>query len=345
MIGLPRTIAICLVVALALTCAACFGINRQLHLGVTDGDARQTLVASTIVYVKGGALYRARGDGSAPSRLIGAGSLGEGGALFSPAVTPDGRHVLFLAVEDLNVRDRTGRNLSLNLLTMTGDVITQWRKVLFARLVPPGADGRQDILAAGAAAAWSSDASRIALGVSRAAGTSGCAAVIFDNEGHALSTHEISANLSVRIESLSWIGPGAGIILGLTSTSPGDASEPGRVVRLDWTSSEGQAGPARAIDLAAGSYPTLSPDGTRIAVVDERDGVTDLVLLSLKGEEQDRFSKPAGKAINHPFWSPDGRYIYYYSLASTGPLGLIEISMLRCLDTRTRQVFDLVRLG
>ena len=82
-----------------------------------------------------------------------------------------------------------------------------------------------------------------------------------------------------------------------------------------------------------------------LTVVSPREGLSDLALLDDQGAEMTRFIRPAGKALNHPFWSGDGRFLYYYSLASTGPLGLVEVTILRVLDLRTRQVHDLARLS
>lgn len=95
--------------------------------------------------------------------------------------------------------------------------------------------------------------------------------------------------------------------------------------------------------IAPGASPAVSPQG-RIAIVDPKAGLWDFVLLGSDGEEIERFRRPAGRAPSRPFWSPDGRFLYYHSLAATGPLGLIEMTMLRCLDTRDGTVFDLVPL-
>ncbi len=216
--------------------------------------------------------------------------------------------------------------------------MTGWRQVRLEKIAPPGVSGRYEAFDV-AALAWSADGERIALGMSRT-GTPD-RVVLFDKAGTPLHAYDLGEWRFSRVGGISWFPDGRAIALGLED--PADESGRGLAARMTLEDGTGRAGSIERI--GPGAFPAVSPDGRRIAVVDYRDEMWDMVLLTPEGREVRRFARPAGRALNRPFWSPDGRYLYYYSLASTGPLGLIEISMLRCLDTRDSRVFDLVRLG
>ncbi|HZI92724.1 MAG TPA: hypothetical protein VFE84_00660 [Patescibacteria group bacterium] len=330
-------------VALALT-TGCL-VNRYENLGITDSSARASLVGSTIVFSRNDGVYLAHGDGSSAVRVVSCGEIGKGGAVFMPAIDPGGRKILFLSVEDLEVRESTGRNLSLNIITFDapaapGSGISSWRKVLLEKVAPPGPGGRQEIFGV-AGAAWSRDGKRLALGLNREQPAGGDAILTFDADGTPLEEYSLGGKDLARFSALSWTKQDTGIIFGLE----GQDDAPGIVGRLDLVSSGGARQSARVVELGPGRFPALSPDGDRIAVVDEGSGAGDLVLLGVDGKELARYERPAGRAPNRPFWSADGRYLYYYSLAATGPLGLVDVTILRCLDIRTQQVFDLIRLG
>ena len=323
--------------------AGCLMVNRHPNLGVPDRGARTELSSGTIVFVDPKGVHVCRGDGTGARLLVSTGDLGRGGAAFMPALDAKQRHLLFLSVEDLDVRESTGRNLSLNVLTLEspaapGARIASWQKARLEKIAPPGPNGRQEIFAV-AGAAWSRDGRRIALGLNRPAAEGGDAVMLFDDSAHPLLRAGLGGRDLARVSALSWSKDDASIVLGLE----GEEDTPGVVARLDLPAAPGAK--PRVVDLAPGRYPMLSPDGTRVAAVDEKGGQTSLVLLDTEGREMSRFERPAGRALSRPFWAPDGRYLYYYSLASTGPLGLVEITILRCLDTRTKQVYDLVRLG
>jgi hypothetical protein len=305
-------------------------------LGVPDPAARSLLAAATITFASDNHLYLARGDGTSAVQVLEGGALGPGGAIFMPALTTDGTRLLFLGARDLDVRDATGRDLSLNIVDLDGARITQWRRVLLERLAAPGPGGRQEVSAA-AGAAWSPDGSLIAVGLNREAGAGGDAVAIFDARGTPTEVYLLSGRDLARVGSPSWQADGRSLLLGLS----GDELDRGIIARLH----PGGTGTDRVLeDLGPGLYPALDPGGSRIAVVDDHEGQWDLVILSLEGAVIDRFSRPGGRSLSRPFWSADGRFLYYYSLASTGPLGLATVTVLRCLDTQTRQVFNLARL-
>lgn len=333
------------VAALTLAGSAACLTSRVYGLGVTDESARATLRPSPLAFADRNDLYVARGDGSDARLLVAGRQIGRGGAIFLPMPAPGGRRLLFLSVVDLDVRESTGRDLSLNILDLdgadpAGSSIAAWRRIRLEKIAAPGPEDRQEIFTV-AAAAWSRDGSRIALGINRPASTGGDAILLLDAEGRPAMLYDLGGRDLCRVSSIAWTADGTALVFGAESEAEGGGTL-GVVLRLDLT----DPGPRAAlVELGPGRYPAISPDGSRIAVVDDRAGQWDLLLLDMKGREIDRFVRPAGRALNRPQWSTDGRYLYYYSLASTGPLGLFEITMLRCLDTFSRRVFDLARLG
>ena len=311
--------------------------GRPLKLGVDDAIARSALRATTITFAKDRGLYLARGDGSGEKRLLAGEKLGAGGTVFLPAIAPGGSRLLFLGATDLEVRDSTARALSLNILTLESTRFTAWRQIMLEKIAPPGPDGRQEIFAV-AAAAWSREGDRVALGLSRDTDHGGDAVAVFDARGGPVAVYSLGERELARVSSICWFAGGRSLILGMA----GDDDVEGRVARLDLPD---PGGSATLVDLGVGQYPALEPGDGRLAVLDHSGGQWDMVLLSTDGEELQRYPGLAGRAPHLPYWSTTGRYLYYYSLASIGPLGLIEIRILRCLDTRSREIFDLVRLG
>ena len=61
-----------------------------------------------------------------------------------------------------------------------------------------------------------------------------------------------------------------------------------------------------------------SPDGSQIVISGEKDGNTDLFLLSAEGREIRRLTKNAGIDVS-PSWSPDGHQIVFCSSRGGGP--------------------------
>lgn len=318
--------------------AGCLSLQAP-KLGVADADARQTMQGFTIAYARRNDLYIARGDGSDEALLMRGADLGRGGAIFMPALDPGRGRIAFLSVTDLDVRDSTGSDLSLNLLgipgrSAAGVPAAVARRVRLARIAPPAAPGGRQEVFTTAGLAWSPGGDRIALGLNRDGPPRGDQVLVLDATGVPQTAYSLGGHELPRVGSFSWTPDGSAIILGLEDASDGG----GLVARLTLA-------PAGLTMVGRGRYPALSPDGRSIAVVDDTSGQWDIVLLGADGAEMERFARPAGRALNRLLWSPDGRYLYYHSLASTGPLGLVEVGMLRCLDTRTREVFDLVRLG
>jgi len=329
-----------LVVALALSSISISCLGRYLRLGVDDQEGRDLLRRSRITYADRDGLHLARGDGSDASLLLAASRLGERGAVFLPTLSSDGTRLAFAGLVELDVRDSTGQELSVNILSLSGAAVTEWRQVRMTKIAPPGAGRRYEAFTA-AGIAWSPDGDRIAVGLRRPVPAGGDLLVVLDAGGEPVRSFNLGDRKFTRVSGVSWFPDGRALALGLED--PADDTGRGLVARLSLEDGDRTAGAIEPI--GPGTFPAISPDGRRIAVIDYRNEMWDIVLLSPGGMEMRRFARPAGRALNRPYWSPDGRYLYYYSLASTGPLGLIEINMLRCLDTRDSHVFDLVRLG
>lgn len=323
--------------ALLLLMAGC-GIPAS-RLGVEDPLVRAMLRTSTIAYSTEKGVYLARGDGTRPRRIVKARALGENSAVFMPSVSPDARRLFFLSLIDVNRVDSTGRDLTLSIMDIEGGAVSRWLRVRLEKIVDSSADGRQAV-AAIAAARWSPDGGRIALGVNRERDGAGDAVMIFDAEGKPLHSFDLGDWRLPRLGGISWSIDGQSLFVGLEG---GVDPVRGTIARLRLDPEE-YFGISPLDVIGTGRQPTMSPDGKQIAVIEFHDGQWDIVLMDPEGRVIDRFDKPAGRALNRPFWSPDGRFLYFYSLASTGPLGLIQISILRCLDTREGRVFDLVRI-
>jgi Tol biopolymer transport system component len=71
------------------------------------------------------------------------------------------------------------------------------------------------------------------------------------------------------------------------------------------------------------AFPTWSPDGSRIVFTSNRSGVYDLYekASSGDGEEQLFYQSKEGKGANS--WSPDGRFLIYYSIGQPTHLRLL----------------------
>jgi Tol biopolymer transport system component len=74
------------------------------------------------------------------------------------------------------------------------------------------------------------------------------------------------------------------------------------------------------------AFPTWSPDGSRIIFTSNRTGVYDLYQKSVSGagNEELLYQSSEGKGPNS--WSPDGRFLIYYSLGQPTHLRLLAVN-------------------
>ncbi len=56
--------------------------------------------------------------------------------------------------------------------------------------------------------------------------------------------------------------------------------------------------------------PRFSPDGKRIAIASDRDGLWNIWTIDLDGKDARQISRERRWFVNSPTWSPDGAYIY-----------------------------------
>lgn len=70
-------------------------------------------------------------------------------------------------------------------------------------------------------------------------------------------------------------------------------------------------GDARALtqDFAWNIHPAVSPDGTKIAFISDRDGLSNVWIMNIDGTELRQVTTEKNNIIHSPKWSPDGQYI------------------------------------
>ena len=74
----------------------------------------------------------------------------------------------------------------------------------------------------------------------------------------------------------------------------------------------GSSSPARRLTSgpAFDMQPRFSPDGKRIAMASDRDGLWNIWTIDLDGKNARQISRERRWFVNSPTWSPDGAYIY-----------------------------------
>ena len=74
---------------------------------------------------------------------------------------------------------------------------------------------------------------------------------------------------------------------------------------------DAKGGKARALtqDFAWNIHPAISPDGTKIAFISDRDGLSNAWIMDINGENLKQVTKEKNDLIHAPKWSPDSEYI------------------------------------
>jgi imidazolonepropionase-like amidohydrolase/Tol biopolymer transport system component len=74
----------------------------------------------------------------------------------------------------------------------------------------------------------------------------------------------------------------------------------------------GGTAPARRVTTgpAFDMQPRFSPDGKRLAIASDRDGLWNIWTIDLDGKDAKQISRERRWFVNSPAWSPDGAYIY-----------------------------------
>ncbi|GLR72583.1 amidohydrolase family protein [Agaribacter marinus] len=62
-------------------------------------------------------------------------------------------------------------------------------------------------------------------------------------------------------------------------------------------------------DFAWNIHPSISPDGTKVAFISDRDGLSNVWVMDIDGKNITQITKEKKHLIHSPKWSPDGEYI------------------------------------
>ncbi len=95
-------------------------------------------------------------------------------------------------------------------------------------------------------------------------------------------------------------------------------------------------------------YPALSPDGSRVAFMSERDGGVDVYVKRVDSEATVRLTRSPGGGGAFPAWSPDGRFVAYLRRSrSESGLNKDEIVMSPAGGGAEQTLFSdpLIRIG
>lgn len=74
-------------------------------------------------------------------------------------------------------------------------------------------------------------------------------------------------------------------------------------------STKGGEAVALTQDFAWNLHPTISPDGTKVAFISDRDGLSNIWTMDLEGGDLVQISTEKNNLIHSPKWSPDGEFI------------------------------------
>jgi eukaryotic-like serine/threonine-protein kinase len=74
------------------------------------------------------------------------------------------------------------------------------------------------------------------------------------------------------------------------------------------------------------AFPTWSPDGSRIVFTSNRSGVYDLYQKASNGAGQEELLYQSSEGKGPTSWSPDGKFLIYYSLGQPTHLRLLAVA-------------------
>ena len=106
-----------------------------------------------------------------------------------------------------------------------------------------------------------------------------------------------------------------------------ERTEPGTQNRDIWIfETAGGTGTRITTDAAWDAFPILSPDGSRVVFTSNRGGTFDLYQKAVTGSgaEEVFYKSSEGKGPNS--WSPDGKYLLYYSIGQPTHLRLLAVN-------------------
>ncbi|MGB3726340.1 MAG: amidohydrolase family protein [Glaciecola sp.] len=74
---------------------------------------------------------------------------------------------------------------------------------------------------------------------------------------------------------------------------------------------DAMGGKAKALtqDFAWNIHPAISPDGTKVAFVSDRDGLSNVWVMDIDGDNLKQITKESKYLIHAPKWSPDSQYL------------------------------------
>jgi eukaryotic-like serine/threonine-protein kinase len=88
----------------------------------------------------------------------------------------------------------------------------------------------------------------------------------------------------------------------------------------------GGTGKRLTTDAGWDAFPVWSPDGSRIIFTSNRGGTFDLYRRAMNGDGTDELFYKSGEGKGPNSWSPDGKYLVYYSIGQPTHLRLLAVN-------------------
>jgi eukaryotic-like serine/threonine-protein kinase len=106
-----------------------------------------------------------------------------------------------------------------------------------------------------------------------------------------------------------------------------ERTEPGTQNRDIWVfDTAGGTGTRLTTDPAWDAFPVWSPDGSRIVFTSNRGGTFDLYQKAANGGGNEELFYKSGEGKGPNDWSPDGKYLVYYSIGQPTHLRLLAVN-------------------